>query len=47
VELGLSRNWSIKAEYLRVDLTSEPFVLTGVEHGLSSNVFRVGVNFRF
>jgi outer membrane immunogenic protein len=47
VELGLSRNWSFKAEYLRVDLASEPFVLTGAEHGLSSNVFRIGVNFRF
>jgi outer membrane immunogenic protein len=47
VELGLSRNWSVKAEYLRVDLASEPYVLTGAEHGPSSNVFRVGVNFRF
>jgi outer membrane immunogenic protein len=47
VELGLSRNWSVKAEFLRVDLSSEPFVLTGLNHGLSSNVFRVGVNFHF
>jgi outer membrane immunogenic protein len=47
VELGLSRNWSVKAEYLRVDLAAEPFVLTNLSHGLSSNVFRVGVNFHF
>jgi outer membrane immunogenic protein len=47
VEYGLSRNWSIKAEYLRVDLSSEPYVLTGLNHGLSSNVFRIGVNFHF
>ncbi len=47
VEYGLSRNWSVKAEYLRIDLSSEPFVLTGLSHGLSSNVFRIGVNFHF
>jgi outer membrane immunogenic protein len=47
VELGLSRNWSVKAEFLRVDLSGEPFLLTGLNHGLSSNVFRVGVNFHF
>jgi outer membrane immunogenic protein len=47
VEYGLSRNWSVKAEYLRVDLGSENFALTGLSHGLSSNVFRIGVNFHF
>jgi outer membrane immunogenic protein len=47
LEYGLSRGWSVKAEYLRVDLSAEPFVLTGLSHGLSSNVFRIGVNFRF
>jgi outer membrane immunogenic protein len=47
VELGLARNWSVKAEYLRVDLSSEPYVLTGLNHGLSSNVFRIGINYRF
>jgi outer membrane immunogenic protein len=47
LEFGLSRNWSFKAEYLRVDLSSQHFTLTGADHGLASNVFRVGVNFRF
>jgi outer membrane immunogenic protein len=47
VEYGLSRDWSIKAEFLRIDLSSEPFVLTGLTHGLSSNVFRIGVNYHF
>jgi outer membrane immunogenic protein len=47
VEWGFSRYWSVKAEFLRVDLSSEPFVLTGLSHGLSSNVFRIGVNYRF
>jgi outer membrane immunogenic protein len=47
VEFGLSRHWSVKAEFLRVELSSEPFVLTGLNHGLSSDVFRIGVNYRF
>jgi outer membrane immunogenic protein len=47
VEYGLSRSWSVKAEFLRVELSNEPFVLTGLSHGLSSNVFRIGVNYRF
>jgi outer membrane immunogenic protein len=47
VEYGLSRNWSVKAEFLHVDLSSEPFVLTGLTHGLTSDVFRIGVNFHF
>jgi outer membrane immunogenic protein len=47
VEYGFSRNWSVKAEWLRVDLSSEPFVLTGLSHGLTSDVFRIGVNYHF
>jgi outer membrane immunogenic protein len=47
VEWGLSRNWSVKAEFLRVDLGSQPYVLTGLNHSLSSDVFRIGVNFHF
>lgn len=47
VEYGFSRNWSLKAEWLRVDLSSEPFVLTGFRHGLTSDVFRIGVNYHF
>jgi outer membrane immunogenic protein len=47
VEYGFSRNWSVKAEWLRVDLSSEPFVLTGLRHGLTSDVFRIGVNYHF
>jgi outer membrane immunogenic protein len=47
VEVALSRRWSVKAEYLRVDLGSENYVTTGLSHGLSSDVFRIGVNYRF
>jgi outer membrane immunogenic protein len=47
IEYGLSRNWSVKAEFLRIDLSSERFALTGLDNGLNSNVFRIGVNFHF
>jgi outer membrane immunogenic protein len=47
VEYGLSRTWSVKAEFLRIELSSAPSTLTGLSHGLTSNVFRVGVNFHF
>jgi outer membrane immunogenic protein len=47
VEYALSRDWSFKAEFLRVDLSSQHFTLSGADLGLSSNVFRIGVNFHF
>ena len=47
VEVGLTPNWSAKAEYLYVQLNNQGYVLTGVNNGLQSNVFRLGVNYRF
>jgi outer membrane immunogenic protein len=47
VEVGLTPNWSAKAEYLYVRLEDRGYVLTGVNNGFSSNVFRLGVNYRF
>jgi outer membrane immunogenic protein len=47
VEVGLTPNWSAKAEYLHVRLEDRSYVLTGINHGFSSNVFRLGVNYRF
>ena len=47
VEVGLTPNWSAKAEYLYVRLEDRSYVLTGVNNGFSSNVFRLGVNYRF
>jgi outer membrane immunogenic protein len=46
-EVALTGNWTAKAEYLYVDLDSSPYVLTGNSHGISSNVLRLGVNYRF
>jgi outer membrane immunogenic protein len=47
VEVGLTPNWSAKAEYLYVELTNQGYVLTGVQNGFQSNVFRLGLNYRF
>ena len=47
LEVGLTRNWSIKAEYLFIDLASDGYVLTGRSNGVQSNLLRFGVNSRF
>jgi len=47
VEVGLTPNWTAKAEYLYVRLDDRSYVVTGVNNGFSSNVFRLGVNYRF
>jgi outer membrane immunogenic protein len=47
VEVGLTPNWSAKAEYLYVQLDNRGYVLTGLNNGFQSNIFRLGVNYRF
>jgi len=47
VEAALTGNWSARAEYLYVDLSSSSFVLDGNSHGIQSNLLRLGVNYRF
>jgi len=47
LEVGLTQNWSVKAEYLYIDLGSETYMLTGTNNGLQSNLVRFGVNYRF
>ena len=47
VEVGLTPNWSAKAEYLYVELGNQNYLLTGVQNGFQANVFRLGVNYRF
>jgi outer membrane immunogenic protein len=59
VEWMYSRNWSVKAEYLYLDLGSADYRLTGVTFigtphttdsfpsGLTFNIARLGVNYRF
>src|SRR3954468_16794025 len=47
VIVGLPPTWSAKAEYLYVRLEDRSYVLTGINNGFSSNLFRLGVNYRF
>ena len=46
-EVGLTRNWSAKVEYLYVDLANSNFAITGMSNGYSFGTFRAGVNYRF
>ena len=47
LEVGLAPRWSVKAEYLFIDLASESYGLTLTNNGLTSNLVRFGVNYRF
>jgi outer membrane immunogenic protein len=47
LEIGLMPNWSVRAEYLYIPLSSETYTLTGTSNGPSSNFLRFGVNYRF
>jgi outer membrane immunogenic protein len=47
VEAGFAANWSVKVEYLFVDLASNTYALTGTSNGLSASLFRMGVNYHF
>ena len=46
-EIGLTPNWSAKVEYLYISLADRAYSLTGANNGLSTNVVRLGVNYRF
>jgi outer membrane immunogenic protein len=47
LQVALTSTWSARAEYLFVDLAERPYGLTGANHGLTSNILRLGVNYRF
>ena len=47
VEVGLPLNWSVKVEYLYVDLNDTPFTITGVSNGYQFGLVRAGVNYHF
>jgi len=47
LEYGFAPNWSAKAEYLYMDLGDRNFTITGMDHGLQANIFRLGVNYHF
>jgi len=47
MEIGLTPNWSAKAEYLYMDLSNRAYSITGVNNGLESNMLRFGINYHF
>lgn len=47
MEVGLTRNWSAKVEYLYMDLGNRSFGLTGNDLDLRASTLRFGVNYRF
>ncbi|MBN8966063.1 MAG: porin family protein [Rhizobiales bacterium] len=47
LEVGLTQNWSARAEYLYVDLGDHSFAFIGSRHGMDSGTLRLGVNYRF
>jgi outer membrane immunogenic protein len=48
MEVGLTPNWSAKAEYLFVDLSDQRYVLfANTNTGFESSILRLGVNYRF
>jgi len=47
MEVGLTPNWTAKAEYLYIDLASRSFSVTGQNNAISSNLLRFGVNYHF
>jgi outer membrane immunogenic protein len=46
-EVGITSNWSAKAEYLYMDLGSRSYSLTGTTNGYQANMIRLGVNYHF
>jgi outer membrane immunogenic protein len=47
MEVGLTSNWTVRAEYLFIDLSTRPYALTGTSNGLESSVLRLGIHYRF
>lgn len=46
-EVGLAPAWSVKGEYLYMDLADRGFGITGMDNGYRSNMFRFGFNYHF
>jgi outer membrane immunogenic protein len=46
-EVGINQHLSAKVEWLYLDLAASNFALTGANNGLTTNLLRFGVNYRF
>jgi outer membrane immunogenic protein len=47
MEVGITPNWTARAEYIYMDLGDRTYAITGAANGLESNILRFGVNYRF
>lgn len=47
MEVGFTPNWSVKVEYLYMDLGSRFYTVTGTDNGLQASYLRFGVNYHF
>jgi outer membrane immunogenic protein len=47
IEVGLTPNWSAKAEFLYVDLSDQRYNMFGGNTGFESSILRFGANYRF
>lgn len=47
VEYALTNNWTVKAEYLYMDLGEDYYTSIGDKSGLTANIVRAGVNYKF
>jgi len=47
VEVGFTPRWSAKAEWLYLDFAGSNFSVSGTNNGLTANLLRFGVNYRF
>lgn len=46
-EIGLTPQWSAKAEWLYLDFAHRGYTVTGTNNGLAANLLRLGVNYHF
>jgi outer membrane immunogenic protein len=47
LEVGLTEHFSVRAEYLYIDLGPEFYNVTATSNGLTSNILRFGLTYRF
>lgn len=47
LEVAFTPRWSVKAEWLYLDLSDRTFSLTGANNGLAADLLRMGVNYHF
>lgn len=46
-EVGLTPQWSAKAEWLYLDFANRGYSVTATNNGLAANLLRLGVNYHF